>query len=232
MRKELALVMKYFILYVAFLAFILIPTTNVRADSDDRWYAGYNNTYDPPQGVKGKIYTIEKNVPFDWYCTHFYAEYVNVLISHYPKYWIQTGYIRKWWVISWPVFCPFSDFYIETWDEHSGRYFTYFLWLKPLSGHTYTYILQNGVDIDFHYWEWTVMEGTSTIWTGKKWLDPWYPIYISAKVETTSTSINIDGSHFSDLRYFNYPPSSWPLWNSHSVTPPCWPYSTQYISHY
>jgi hypothetical protein len=231
MRKELALIMKYFVLCIALLAFILIPTSNVRADSDDRWYAGYNNTYDPPQGVKGKIYTIQKNIPWNIQCNHFLAEWVGARLNILPKYWIQTGYIGRWWPIIPPFwYAIYTDFYIESWDS-SGRYFAYLLWLKPIIGHTYTYSVQNGIDIDFHYWGWTVKEGASTIWSGTKWLDPWYPIYTEARVETTSTSIKIDGSHFSDLRYYNYPPSSWPLWQDHNSWPYP-PYTTTYVSDY
>jgi len=107
------LVWKYFIICFALLAFIQIPTVDVRAASVSPWHCGYGydeeDEYgniiipaDPPMGVKANVYTILPSIP--WY-RHLF-QWVSVVISYspYPGYWIQLGYYKTFQIINWQVF--------------------------------------------------------------------------------------------------------------------------------
>ena len=216
--------LKYFILLLALYSFFLIPNTSVRATSPTRYYAGYfgNNN---PDGIRGKILTIDSSVPLG----EFFSEWISIGISYSPLYWIQLGYTQRW---TWWIFPPFPyitlDFYLERQDA-------YFYWityciLKPIVGITYTYELYYK-EPGPYAWHFKVCEGQTTIWFGDTFTNPSSRIDLSAFVETTVTSIDIDGSHFTNLKYYNDP--NWYLWSYHTTynddDPPYW---TESISHH
>jgi len=78
-------------------------------------------------------------------------------------------------------------------------------------------------------WHYTIREGQNFIFGGDIATVPSTHIDLQAFVETTVTSIPIDGSHFTNLKYFNDP--NWYLWSGHSPYD-TGPYSVQQISHY
>lgn len=207
--KDIKLELKYFLLLLSISTFVFLPIVNVRADSGNRYYAGYfgNNN---PQGVKGTIFT-EDAPPPTW---EVFAEWVDIQISYSPLYWVQLGYTEQWiWAIFFPVIT--INFYLEKQD--SINRWSAICVLKPIVGHTYTYELyyQTGGIYPWHFkvWEWS-----NLIWQGETITSPSGYVDLQAFVETSLTSINIDGSHFTNLKY--YTGSNWYLWDSYT------PYST------
>ena len=63
--------------------------------SSKHFYAGYyyydSEGWPPPHGVKGDIYTIDRLVPEG----EFYAQWVTVILSYRPMYWVQVGYAKS-----------------------------------------------------------------------------------------------------------------------------------------
>lgn len=221
--KSIKSELKYIVILFALYSFFLVPITSVRATSPNRYHAGYYGLNNP-DGIRGDILTIDSSVIYD----EFFAEWVCVIISYSPHYWVQLGYFQHW---SWWIFPPFPyirlDFYFErmhaVWPYRSLSY----SWLRPLVGHTYTYEIKYKV-IDLNMWHYKILEGQNFIFGGDIASLPSTHVQLQALVETTHTSIRIDGSHFTNLKYFNDP--NWYLWSvSYPVsTPPGSPYSVQY----
>ncbi|MHA1643244.1 MAG: hypothetical protein ACTSUX_02225 [Promethearchaeota archaeon] len=215
-----------FIVYIVnsgLLFFIFSPISNVRATSSTRYYAGYYyNGGSGPQheGVQGNIFTIYPHVPYSETC----AEWIDISLSIYENYWVQLGYVHHW---VWFIF-PFLtvDFYVEK-NDINGRRMIYPTILKPLNTHTYTYKLLLTGSGEFSYY---VYESSNLIFSGVINTDPDNTVDLLAFVETSVTSIKIDGSHFMYLRY-KYTGSQWPLWDRHE---PYWdyPYYLDQRGHY
>ena len=218
--KDIKLELKYFLFLLSLSTFVFLPISNVQAVSSTRYHAGYYG-HNNPQGVKGTIFT-EDSPPPIW---ELFAEWVNIRISYAPNYWVQLGYQEHWiWLIFFPIVT--IDFYFER-NDVTGRYAS-ISFLKPVVGHTYKYTIyyQTG---GLYCWHFNVYEWQNLIWGGDTVTNPQGYIGIEAFVETSVTSINIDGSHFSSLKY--YTGSDWYLWTSytpHSTGPyavqPVYPY--------
>jgi len=219
--KSIKLELKYFVILFALYSFFLVPTTSVRAASSV-YHAGYYGNNDP-DGIRGDILTIDSYVQK----YELFAEWVCVIISYSPHYWVQLGYFKHW---SWFWIIPYTrfDFYFErvhaVWPYHWMTY----SWLLPLIGHTYTYEIKYKFD-GFNSWHYKILEGQNFIFGGDIASNPSTHIDLQALVESTHTSIQIDGSHYTNLKYFNDP--NWYLWSGHSPYD-TGPYSVQEISHY
>ncbi|MEJ2295946.1 MAG: hypothetical protein P8Y23_14410 [Candidatus Lokiarchaeota archaeon] len=158
------------------------------------------------------------------------AEWVNIYISYSPLYWIQLGYAQYW--TRW-IFPPFPyvkyDFYLERMDAY-GRWITVSLF-SPITDHLYIYELYYDLEGAPYVWHTRILEGQSAFWTGSSSTNPATCIDIAALVETSHTGVDIDDSHFSNLKYYDN--SNWYYWSLHySYSTPNSPYSVQTISHY
>lgn len=225
MRRELALGIKEYLLWVAVLTLALFPASSALALPDpDPLYAGYNHRR-ARWGVSAFIYMMDADVPWHWNWENRYSEWDCIVLDYSPAYWLQTGY-RKWW---WGN----REFYVEKKDENNHK-----LWPVdgvPQAGHTYRYRIRNlqytepDPYPDIHDYRVTIREGSQTLHSGTYWLDPYEPCDLQAKIESQDARIHIDGSHFSGLRY----PSggSWLLWDRHfgKADPP---YKIDEVSHY
>lgn len=205
---------------------MLTPILNVHAASSAHYYAGYyyyGDSSSPRWGVKGNVMTIwaERNIG------EICAEWVDVVLDYAPAYWIQCGYVQYWiyWII------PVMSFYIEKQDALGHQIIYLDQLTRPIEGHIYSYAIWH--DTVHDRWRYAIMEGSLWLYANWRNVYPDQPIDLQAFVETTHTSANIDGSHFSKLNYWDPGISWWPFWNRHVpwVSPDS-PYSLNEISHY
>ncbi|MEM2305226.1 MAG: hypothetical protein QXK51_07745, partial [Candidatus Methanomethylicia archaeon] len=71
---------------------LLVGINTFSASLPPPYYAGYfyygpPGGYPPPNGVKGNIYTIDKDGT--------YCQWVTVMLSYTPMYWVQVGYDKS-----------------------------------------------------------------------------------------------------------------------------------------
>jgi len=200
MKKLISGIKEYFLWLAIFSMFIcMLPTTSAGASSQ-RYYAGYY--YGGAKwGVTAKIYTIDASIPF-W---NGYAEWITVIISYSYEYFIQLGYFKQWklWIE--------RNFYVET--KSAYGYQQKKVDGKPEARHTYTYVIAHAQKADPELWRVTIREGAQELYSGEVRVKPYEPEDLQAFVETTTTKICIDGSHFSDICYFDG--RSWPYWDKH-----------------
>jgi hypothetical protein len=206
MERQNDSVLKYLILLFALSSFILIPVVNVRAASadQDKWYAGYwyNMPVTYPWGVKADIYRIDPHVPI-W---QFVCEWVSVIISYNPKYWVQTGYLLEWFFL-WRR----NTFYIEKWDV-GGHFLRRYG--NPYPGHTFTCAIWWDPDYLPPSWYWAILEGWTWLHWGHIYTNPYGAIDYQAFIESTTPSISITGSHFTKICYYDpSDPYNWVYWN-------------------
>ena len=132
MRKELALGIKEYLLWVAVLTLALTRAVSVRANSEVKYHAGYwyfRYSGNAPWGVSAHIYTINPSVPYN---TRF-SERDCIVLRYNPEYWLQTGFREK--NIGW----EYRHFYLEKKDSDG-----HLLWAvdgTPQARHTYTYFI-------------------------------------------------------------------------------------------
>jgi len=216
-------VLKYLIILFALYSIFLTPITSVRAVSPTRYRTGYWGTNNP-DGFRGNLLTIDS--PMDW--NEFLAEWGTVIISYTQFYWVQLGFCQHWYFLFYPWFgWPTMDFYLERQDAYY-HWRSYFI-LKPIIGHTYTYELYYKMMGDPYAWHFKVSEGQNTIWFGDTSTSPSTRIDLQAMVETSKTNIDIDGSHFTSLKYYN---NLWYSWSGHITNNYDYPpYYTESISH-
>ncbi|MFX1320901.1 MAG: hypothetical protein ACFFAQ_04565 [Promethearchaeota archaeon] len=181
------------------------------ADSN-YYYAGWM-LYSAKSGVKADITTVDFQGPLPPFPQSRHAAgYINVYLSSNPLYWIQTGYVKRaWWI--WLIFFPIpvwtSDFYVET-NDASGWHLNYVG--KPSAGVTYTYTLMY---FNEYFWIAAIFLGSIQVYATLVPVSPNTPNGLYVGVETTHQSVIIDGSHFSDISY--YQGGSWVHWSTHST---------------
>ena len=115
---------------IVFALLIVFLTIQVFSASPEHFYAGYfyynSEGWPPPDGVKGDIYTIDKPVPQG----QFYCQWVTVILSYRPLYWIQVGYDKS----------PDTQYKLRSYVEKKDvngcdiQYFSF-----RYQGNTYTY---------------------------------------------------------------------------------------------
>ena len=85
----------------------------------------------------------------------------------------------------------------------------------PQSGHTYKYQIQySRSDNNYYYFTIRIWEGSTLKHADTYPCTRNAPIKLSAFVETTTDAIDIDWSHFKQLRYLGT--VYWNLWDDHS----------------
>jgi hypothetical protein len=201
MRKRSTLVYKYFTICFALLAFINIRIVDVHANSNDRWHVqyGYDNKepfgdIDAPEGVKADVYTISPNIP--WW--HTLSQWVSIIISYTPApgYWIQLGYLKTWKLF------VFQYFYIEKWDTGGLRQWEIPIG-TPLGGHTYTYAIWEDTYMGDKIWRYAILEEATWLYYSYWGTIPHDSDDLQASVETSTDVIEIEGSHFTKIAYYD-----------------------------
>lgn len=184
----------------AVIIIVLILTISAhQALAQTRYYAGYFLLYGY-YGVSGKIYTIDPDVPSG----EIFAQWVTILIDSQKYYWVQVGYTKMYYT-NYEL-----KFYIEVNDSLGHR-----LWFfdAPVPGVTYTYTITAGTNNGHPVWYVTIKEGSSEVLNTWVYGDPVSSDYLEALSETSTTSISIDGTHFSNLAYWTG--RGFPLWFTH-----------------
>lgn len=198
--------------------FSILPTNPNRGDGPSstvcwllllRTPALYIRTF----GVYAYVYTIDPTVPN--YEAHF--QWDTIVLDYDRGYWLQLGYHSN---------PPYHGriFYYEVFDSNGSIHQD--LQIAPDTGETYKYII---VYTPLPNWKFIIRQGTTDIYSKEVSVDPYYSKDLQAFVETTTSSINIDGTHFSNLMY--YTGQAWPYWDRHYP----WvdsPYYLEEISHY
>jgi hypothetical protein len=155
------------------------------------YHAGYVHGW-AKWGVSARIYTIDPSVG-----ASALAEWDSVIISWIYGYYVQLGYRKRWGYG--------TDFYREKRD--SDGYNKKILGsVTPYTWHTYK-IVTDGYGVWRCY-----IDGVNK---GAYTTDPEEPQNLKAMVETKSTSIEIDGSSFLSISYYNVGNGRWYLWNDH-----------------
>ena len=203
---------------ILLLVTILYPAGFALA-SETRWYAGYCYRDPPggwgPFGVRSKIYTIDPYVPQN----EFLCQWVTVVLSYDKKYWIQLGYDKN----------PPDHgvlFYWEVYDD-TGYVIEFISDPTPIAGEYYLYLivsLEENELYKLHIYE-TYDSEAGLIWQREISVDPHSAVDLQAFSETTTSDINIDGTHFNGLRYY-YAGRNWRLWDRHvpHADDPYWVY--------
>ena len=219
-RENLTSDLKYFLVLLTLGSFILIPIANVSAAHTPPWHAGYfyfGYTGSAPDGVKAKIYTVSPTLPIQ----SSMFEWVGVMTSYSPMYWLQLGYLKRYvWVWIFPV--VIWGFYTEKQDIF-GHYLLNFGF--PLSTHTYTFQIQKTPGAYFY----RIEEAGFLLYSGNWITIPSTPVDLQVFAETTTSTIDIWTSHFTEISY--YSGSSWNLWGRHLKLADS-PYVVQQESHY
>jgi len=206
---------------IAVMILMLTSTYAVIATTEAQWqpnryYAGYSYYGHSVAtkniiGISGKIYTINPGVPEG----EFVAEWVTIITSYYAKFWVQVGYVKR--VINgrvevlWyfeerdPFYCPINQYcWVIVWYDAGPA---------PDSWHTYK-IRREKIQLpDGYMWRWAAFVD----WR-KRGLPTEAPRGedMQAMVETSTTAINIGGSHFKALHKWELG-SSWTLWDRHTA---------------
>jgi len=210
-----------FIASAIILSSILFINTLALAEAQSqRWYAGYfyfGTEGLAPHGVYARIYTIDPSVP----ALHVMFQWVTVVLSYIHSYWLQIGYDK--------TVNPFHPTHITYYWEcvsARGRYthqhFQGNPGPSPASWHSYTIVYAQSSQFPERWVLRIDLSGPQTTCD----VFPYNPKDLQAFVETTSSRIKIDGSHFRDLsRYLG---RSWLYWDRHVAY---WvtPYSVQPI---
>ena len=175
-----------FILSLPVVTLIILVTG--KGISGERLYAGYYHYAEEREscsrkGVYGKIYTIDPSIPGE----NFIAEWVTVILSYRPLYWVQVGYTKGYDTdYNLIYYCEKYDYY---------EYWLHFISPGPNPGtwHRYAIVLNPSLVWEFY------IDG-SLVYADAS--DPIFPVDEQASVETTTSLIAIDGSHFKALGYY------------------------------
>ena len=164
-------------------------------------YAGYlyhgTEGWPPPHGVAGDIMTVDKSATEDYH----YSQWVTVILSYRPLYWIQVGY-RKANYTNYEL-----QFYVEKYDEKGHFIMPYG---SPTPGTHYEYWISKNPTTG----EWTA--GVTNVFTHYFGvLNPNIARDYHALCEVKYYPLNLDGTHFRDLVYkLRY---DWRLWDTYTV---------------
>lgn len=193
--------------------FYQIQLASLTPDSEQYYYAGAF-LLEAHYGVYAHIYTINPTIPL-WF--NHLAEWDTIILSWDPLYWVQAGYAKT--RSTWNVI---RKYYVEKMDVN-GYKLKYLKSASPSEWHSYKIVHameeQEGkykmyINLDENlYWEFVV--------------EPWASQALEAFVETTTTKICINGSHFKSLSYFDG--RSWPYWQN-TVFQADFPYEVEVIS--
>lgn len=126
---------KYFFIYLTVFSLAILPYIPfaIASTNDERYhtgyfYYGYDTGTTLPPGVRGEFKTIKPNIDLQ----EMLVEYLMVITSYRPTYWVSTGYHHRWeyWVT--------TKFFAEKYDsggqilEHLERLSGSKRWLQSL----------------------------------------------------------------------------------------------------
>jgi hypothetical protein len=174
----------------------------------NRWYAGYylyDDEGDGYSGVRGRLFTINPTVSGQ----NFIAEWVSIVLQYYPiNYWLQVGYTKGYDTnMQLKYFWEIDDSYGYRIGYSVGG---------PNPSSLHYYYMSHPYDLGDSDWvqEWRFYVDSDVI--GADLVDPYIAIDQEAFVETTSSNIVINGSHFQSLSYLtNDHYWHWALWYTH-----------------
>ncbi len=172
-------------------------------DAQTRYYAGYYFG-DGYYGVSGDIYTISPSVSG----ANFVCQWINIIISYSRYYWIQVGY-NKGFDTDYQL-----KFYVER-NDANGYSIHWVADATPSAGTIYTYIIVGGIFNGKYGWDVSIREGIYIIYDDIFYTSPYAAEDLQAFSESTTSKINIDGTHFSGLSY--YTGRGFPLWYQHTA---------------
>jgi hypothetical protein len=183
--------------------------------AQDPYFAGYylfGYQFTGYSGVLGDIITINPTVSGN----NFIAEWVMEVLKYYPYNWfLQIGY-TKGHDTNYQL-----QYFCQTWDAYSGL-LTIFLGSAGSGWHTYYLAHPYDYGESESVYEWRYYIDNTRKHTQE--LYPYTAIDQQAFVETTTSTIQIDGSHFKRLSYFANQNGEfrWIRWDEHfkSATPP------------
>lgn len=203
----------YLLMFYVILLVILDYPVNVYAVSG-YYYAGYyyyGFTGSGRWGVESNIYTADMyNIPYG----SEGMEWVTIVLSYYPRYWIQVGYIKRW-VLGWTQI----DYYVEV-NSTKGYNIWYYSGPDVGTTHLYRIIDESAYSdpsnpIDPHYWIVKVDPNSVNPPVSKEvYVDPYEGVDMQAMIEIHDDTITVAISHFYNLKYYDAY-SGWLLWNRH-----------------
>jgi hypothetical protein len=195
-------------IFGSLLLLIASSLVTTSAQDEEPMYAGYYLFFDTMyayEGVLGDIMTIGPYVPPN--VTGF-AEWVTIVLSYDPEYWMQTGYVN----------CSDTSYQLRYYYERLDaiRYECIYSATGPSSGswHTYYFLHPYGYGGSNNETRWNCYrDGVLRLsW----YVRPYNAIDQMSFVETLSTTIDIDGSHFKRLSYFDFDKDwHWVRWDTH-----------------
>jgi len=174
---------------------LTVSVTNVFATRYYTGYLYYGYAGSPPaNGVRATIYTINKEV-ID---SNFYCEWPTVALSYTYGYWIQVGY-NKGYDSNYQLY-----WYTERYDSNGYNIYWHG---QPTAGSTYNYYIERSTGSS----TWTL--GVDSQFSRNITPSPYSPVDYQALTETTTSDIDIDGTHFTSLQTKSG--NDWNSWNTH-----------------
>ncbi|MBS7619783.1 hypothetical protein KEJ21_03960 [Candidatus Bathyarchaeota archaeon] len=172
------------------------------------YHTGYYYGHAPPNGVSAYIRTWNYNFAEQ----HFYVNYICVYLSAGFNWWFSTGFCKDYRQ-NYQL-----KYFVEKSDRNGAPGPEWISSPTPVSGTYYTYFVEK---MSGSNWKAYVIGKYSKT----KSLNPYAAADYGALVETTTSSIRIDGSHFN---YISAKPGTgdWYLWEDkyNVITPPDSPY--------
>ena len=171
--------------------------------SGEHLYAGYYHTVSRT-GIEGEIWTINPAIPNNPSQTDFVCEWVTIIFSKDPLYWVQLGYNKG------EDSGNLLQYYREKQD--SGGYSLDWIpravtFPAASSWHVYR-ILVGGSANTYNYSIDNTARGSHTLSKGT----PTTPQELQAFAETTDKRIKITGTHFKELEEYNG--TNWSNWSA------------------
>ena len=213
MKRILSITFIYILIYLYLISGVVAVSS--------RWYAGYyfyGYGSEAPWGVRGRILTVEMNVPF----LERASQWITVILDYKPLNWLQVGYLKRW-VFFWTEI----NFYVEK-NDSLGYLIDYYD--GPSVGSVHTYVIVTSQKSDLHFWKVVIDPGVNPTLEIEWYIDPYIPIDFQVMIELHADSIEVPESHFYSLSY--YDGRVWNLWNRHLPKCDNPPFVLEEVSHH
>ena len=189
------------------LAVSSVGIMRVAYGQQNRLYAGYwlyGSEVDGYSGVSERIFTINPTISGQ----NFIAEWGSIVLKYFPyRYWLQIGYTKGW----------DTNFQLKYfWEIQDVYYYRKGFFGAPNPSTVHAYLIAHPYDYgeSIYEEEWRFYVDGATVMVDL--VEPHVARDQQAKVETTSSSMVIDGSHFQRLSYLtNDHYWHWVFWETH-----------------
>lgn len=165
-------------------------------------YLSYPYQQSPPGfGVSASIYTINPSVSG----LNHIAQYVTVIVSASPLYWVQTGYAKG--VGTSYILKSYTELCDQNHPQGSTQKIYY---TSPTAGTTYSWLLYRDTPSS------TVWKASSSLWgstthTIGQPVPSYTQLNYQSESEVLQSGISMANSHFYSLSYHNSQ-TDWTLW--------------------